>query len=133
MPDIVVLIHSLPSLIGVFDQLAAEILPGVLLQHILDEPLAEYIRQNGGVTSSDSARLWDHIKIAESIRARAVLITCAEITPLVENIRHLTTLPIIIMDEVASFPEYKKRIPAESVPRLALEQVGKSLFNLGWG
>jgi hypothetical protein len=131
--DIVVLIHSVSSLIGVFDQLAAQILPGVLLKHILDEPLAEYIRQNGGVTSSDSARLWDHIKIAESIRARAVLVTSVEISPLVENIRPLTALPIIIMEEVAGLPEYKKRVPAEPIPRLALEQVRKSLLDLGWG
>jgi Asp/Glu/hydantoin racemase len=99
MPDIVVFIHTISPLIGVFDQLAAELLPGVLVKHILDEPLMEGIRQRGVSTSSDSARLWDHIKMAESIRARAVLVTCSTLSPLLDNLRPLTALPLVKIDE----------------------------------
>jgi Asp/Glu/hydantoin racemase len=99
MPDIVVLIHTISPLIGVFDTLAAEFLPGVLVKHILDEPLLEGIRQRGGLTSTDSARMWDHIKMAESIRARAVLVTCSTLSPLLDNLRPLTSLPLVKIDE----------------------------------
>jgi Asp/Glu/hydantoin racemase len=99
MPDIVVFIHTISPLIGVFDQLASEILPGVLVKHILDEPLVEGIRQRGGLTSSDSTRLWDHIKMAENIRARAVLVTCSTLSPLLDTLRSLTALPLVKIDE----------------------------------
>jgi Asp/Glu/hydantoin racemase len=99
MPDIVVFIHMESSLFHVFDQLASKLLPTVQVKHILDEPLLESIRQQGGLTSSDSARLLDHIKMAESIRARAVLVTCSEISPLVENLRPLTAVPLVKIDE----------------------------------
>jgi aspartate/glutamate racemase len=99
MPACIVLIHTISPLIGVFDQLAAEFLPGVLVKHILDEPLLEGIRQRGGLTSTDSARLWDHIKMAESIRARAILVTCSTLSPLLDNLRPLTALPLVKIDE----------------------------------
>jgi hypothetical protein len=99
MPDTVVLIHTISHLIRVFDQLAANILPGVQVKHILDEPLAEGIRQRGGLSASDSARLWDHIKAAESIRARAVLVTCSILSPLLDNLSPLTALPLIKIDQ----------------------------------
>jgi Asp/Glu/hydantoin racemase len=99
MPDIVVFIHTLSPLIGLFDRLAAEIIPGVQVFHILDEPLFEGIRQRGGLTSADSARLWDHVKMAESIRARAVLVTCSTLSPLLDNLRPLTALPLVKIDE----------------------------------
>jgi aspartate/glutamate racemase len=99
MTDILVLIHTIAPLISMFDQLSAEILPGVLVKHILDEPLLEGIRQRGGLTSSDAARLLDHVKIAESIRARAVLVTCSTISHLVDHLRPLTTLPLVKIDE----------------------------------
>ena len=99
MHDIVVFIHTISPLIEVFDQLDSEVLPGVLVKHILDEPLAESIRQRGGLTSSDSTRLWDHIKMAENIRARAVLVTCSTLSPLLDNLRPLTALPLVKIDE----------------------------------
>jgi aspartate/glutamate racemase len=99
MPDIVVFIHTISPLIGVFDQLASGFLHGVLVKHILDEPLLEGIRQRGGLTSSDSARLWDHLKMAESIRARVVLVTCSTLSPLLDNLRPLTTLPLVKINE----------------------------------
>ena len=44
MSGLLVMIHTVPPLIGVFDRLTAQILPGVQVKHILDEPLLEAIR-----------------------------------------------------------------------------------------
>jgi hypothetical protein len=59
MNDIVVLIHTIPDLIGVFNQLADEVLPGVEIFHILDEPLLEGIRRWRSVLVAATV---DHIK-----------------------------------------------------------------------
>lgn len=99
MTDILVLVHTISPLIRMFDRYCAEMMPEVLVKHILDEPLLEGIRQRGGLVSADATRLWDHIKTAESIRGRAVLVTCTTITPLVDNLRPLTALPIVKIDE----------------------------------
>ena len=37
--------------------------------------------------------------MAESIRARAVLVTCSTISPLVDNLRPLTAMPLVKIDE----------------------------------
>lgn len=99
MPNILVLIHTVSPLIKVFDQLCADLLPGIQLKHILDEPLLEIIRQRGSSNSSDAARLWDHVKIAESIHSRAVLITCSLLSTLIDDIRPLTAVPLVKIDE----------------------------------
>jgi Asp/Glu/hydantoin racemase len=51
------------------------------------------------LTSSDSTRLWDHIKMAENIRSRAVLVTCSTLSPLLDTLRSLTALPLVKIDE----------------------------------
>jgi len=99
MSDIVVLIHTISYMIGVFDQLAVDFLPGVQLRHILDEPLAEGIYQRGGLSASDAARLWEHVKAAEGIHSRTVLVTCSTLSPLLDNLRPLTALPLVKIDE----------------------------------
>ena len=37
--------------------------------------------------------------MAESIRARAVLVTCSTLSPLLDNLRPLTALPLVKIDE----------------------------------
>ena len=99
MAETVVLIHTVSPLIQLFDRLGNEILPGFRIIHILDEPLLVGIRQRGGLTSSDAARLWDHIKMVEGIRGQAVLITCTTISSLVDNLRSFTALPVVKIEE----------------------------------
>ena len=47
MSQTVVFIHTVPPLLPVFAQLGAELLPGVKVFHILDEPLIERVRRRG--------------------------------------------------------------------------------------
>jgi len=99
MPDIVVLVHTISPLISLFDELSAEVLPGVLVKHILDEPLLEAIHRRGGLVAADSARLLDHIKMAEVISSRVVLVTCSTVSPLIDNLRPLTALSIVSIND----------------------------------
>jgi Asp/Glu/hydantoin racemase len=99
MARLLVLIHTVPPLIGVFDRLTAQILPGVQVKHILDEPLLEAIRLRGRVDRDDAERLLSHVRQAEQIGAQAVLVTCSTTSPLVEDIQAKVSIPVYKIDQ----------------------------------
>jgi hypothetical protein len=75
MPQLLVLVHTVPPLVAEFDALCATMLPGVKVLHVLDEPLLERIRRQGTAGPEDDARLADHVRMAEDVGASAVLVT----------------------------------------------------------
>ena len=99
MEELLVLIHTVSPLIAVFDHLCAELLPGVTTKHVLDEPLLEVVRQRGELADNDTQRLLTHIGEAEAIGARAVLVTCSTISPLVDSAHPSTHMPIYKIDQ----------------------------------
>jgi len=99
MTGLLVLIHTVPPLIGVFDRLAGRILPGVRVKHVLDEPLLEAIRLRGRLSQEDGERLLSHVKQAEQIRAQAVLVTCSTTSPLVDHIQAQVSIPVFKIDQ----------------------------------
>jgi Asp/Glu/hydantoin racemase len=96
---LLVLVHTVSPLLGVFDELGAELLPGVQLMHVLDEPLLERVRQRGHLTSEDSTRLGTHVTIAEQTGADAVLVTCSTVSPCVDDVRPKVGIPVMKIDE----------------------------------
>jgi Asp/Glu/hydantoin racemase len=99
MADKLVLVHTVPPLLDVFNKLGAELLPGVQLRHVLDEPLLERVRQRGHLAPEDSARLQTHVAAAKQIEARAVLVTCSTISPCVDGVRPKAGIPVVKIDE----------------------------------
>lgn len=69
MPQSLVLVHTVPPLIEVFNRLAAERLPGVKVLHILDEAMLERVKRRGGLAAEDGARLAEHVACAAAITA----------------------------------------------------------------
>ena len=100
MAGLLVLIHTVPPLIGVFDQLTGQILPGIRVKHILDEPLLEAIRQRGRLAQADGDRLLSHLKQAELIGTQAVLVTCSTTSPLVDSLQAQVAIPVFKIDQV---------------------------------
>ena len=100
MADLLVLVHTVPPLIEVFNRLAAELLPGVRVLHVLDEPLLEQVRQRGHLADEDALRLGTHVQAAASIGAAAVLVTCSTVSPCVDTVREQAELPVLRIDEV---------------------------------
>jgi len=94
-----VLIHTVWPLVEVFNKLGAELLPGVQLMHIVDEPFLERVRRRGHLASEDSARLQTHVAIAEQIEANVVLVTCSTVSPCVDDVRPQARIPVIKIDE----------------------------------
>lgn len=100
MKNLLVLIHTVPPLLSVFDRLGAELLPGVELMHVLDEPLLERIRQRGSqLAPEDAERVCAHVAVAEQIGANAVLVTCSTVSPCVDDVRPTVGIPVIKIDE----------------------------------
>ena len=98
MSGTVVLIHTVAPLLAVFDRLAADLLPGVKLFHVLDEPLLERVRRRGRIADEDGARLAAHVAEAATIGADAVLVTCSTISPAVD-LAATALLPVVKIDE----------------------------------
>jgi len=94
-----VLVHTVPPLVNVFQRLVAELLPEVRLFHILDEPMVERVKRRGMLTDEDGARLAQHIETAAAIGADAVLVTCSTISPLVDMIRSSAAIRVLKIDE----------------------------------
>lgn len=100
MADVLVLVHTVPPLIEVFNRLAAELLPGVRVLHVLDEPLLEQVRQRGHLAEEDARRLGTHVREAAQIGAAAVLVTCSTVSPCVDAVREGAEVPVLRIDEV---------------------------------
>ena len=99
MADRLVLIHTVPPLVDVFNRLGAELLPGVELMHIVDEPLRMLERQPDHLAGEILARLESHVSLAERVGASATLITCSTLSPIVAEVRPKFTIPVMAIDE----------------------------------
>jgi Asp/Glu/hydantoin racemase len=94
-----ILVHTVSPLLKVFNKMGAELLPGVQLMHVLDEPLLDRVRQRGHLAPEDSEQLLTHVNVAREIGASAVLVTCSTISPCVDDIRPKAGLPVMKIDE----------------------------------
>lgn len=94
-----VLIHTVSPLVDVFNRLGVELLPGVQLMHILDEPILEFERQGDHLTSEVSTRLGTHVAVAERVGASIALVTCSSISPNVDDVRSQANIPVLKIDE----------------------------------
>jgi Asp/Glu/hydantoin racemase len=99
MQPTLVLVHTVPPLVNVFQGLVAELLPGVRLFHILDEPMVERVKRRGGLADEDAARLVQHVEAATAIGAEVVLVTCSTLSPVVDMIRSSAEIRVLKIDE----------------------------------
>ena len=123
MPNRVAFIHTVPPLVPVFTQLGADLLPGVILYHILDEPLVERVRRRGVLAPEDAERLAIHVEAAAEIGAEVVLVTCSTISPCVDAIRAGAPIPVLKIDEamIAEAVRLGCRIGVVATSRTTLE------------
>jgi Asp/Glu/hydantoin racemase len=94
-----VFVHTVSPLLAVFSKLGAELLPGVELKHILDEPMVERVRRRGNLAPEDGLRLQSHVAVAEDTGADVVLVTCSTISPCVDDVRPHARIPVLKIDE----------------------------------
>jgi aspartate/glutamate racemase len=99
MQPTLVLVHTVAPLVSVFQTLVTELLPGVRLFHILDEPMVERVKHRGGLADEDGVRLAQHVEAAAAIGADVALVTCSTISPVVDMIRSSAAIRVLKIDE----------------------------------
>jgi Asp/Glu/hydantoin racemase len=92
-------IHTVASLVGLFNDLSKELLPGVEVFHIADEMLLKVVLAQGGLSPFIYQRVADHVVAAERAGASAVQCTCSSISPCVDAARPLAGIPVLKIDE----------------------------------
>lgn len=92
-------VHTVPSLVGLFNDLSKELLPGVEVFHIADEMLLKVVLAQGGLSPFIFQRVAEHVVAAERAGATAVQCTCSSISPCVDASRPLVGIPVLKIDE----------------------------------
>jgi Asp/Glu/hydantoin racemase len=96
----VVFLHTVPSLVGLFNNLAKELLPvDSEVIHIADELLLKCVLAQGGLSPFIHRRIAEHAIAAEQAGAVAVQCTCSSISPGVDIVRSLVGIPVLKIDD----------------------------------
>jgi Asp/Glu/hydantoin racemase len=125
MSQKLVLIHTVAPLVGVFAQLGAELLPGVQLSHLLDEPLRERFAARGRLAPEDTDRLLSHVRLAAEAGAAGALVTCSTLSLAVDEVAGQVALPVFKIDE-AMVAQAVERGPRIGVVATAASTLGPS-------
>lgn len=100
MPGKIAFLHTVPSLVPVFNELAKELLPSdYTVFHIVDEMLLNVARAEGRLSPFQYRRVADHAVAAEYAGADIVQVTCSSISPCVDAARYMTRIPVLKIDE----------------------------------
>jgi Asp/Glu/hydantoin racemase len=99
MTPTLVLLHTIPGLVGAFTAWCADELPGVRVLHVLDEPMLERIKLRGHDDPTDDAHLLDHAGVAQAIGASALLVTCSSVSRAVARVRDRAAIPLFAIDD----------------------------------
>lgn len=95
----VVFLHTVPSLVGLFSDLAKELLPGLEVMHIADEMLLKLVLGQGGLSPFIYQRVAEHAIAAEQAGASAMQCTCSSISPCVDSAQPLVGIPVLKIDQ----------------------------------
>lgn len=93
------MVHSVASLVPVFNGLAAEIMPGVEILHVVDEGLLKDVINAGNYAPGTARRLGLLASFTVESGAEAVMLTCSTLGVLVEEARKMLKVPLIKVDE----------------------------------
>jgi len=92
-------VHTVASLVGLFNDLSKELLPDVEVFHIADEMLLKVVLAQGGLSPFIFQRVAEHVVAAERAGATAVQFTCSSISPCVDASRPFVGVPVLKIDE----------------------------------
>ena len=92
-------IHTVPSLVGLFNDLSMELIPDAEVFHIADEMLLKVVLAQGGLSPFIFQRVAEHVVAAERAGATLVQCTCSSISPCVDASRPLVGVPVLKIDE----------------------------------
>lgn len=93
-------LHTVPSLVGLFNELSRAILPAdVQVLHVADEILLRVVLDQGGLAPFIYRRVADHAIAAEQAGADVMQITCSSISPCADVASRMVSIPVLKIDE----------------------------------
>jgi Asp/Glu/hydantoin racemase len=98
-PKTLGLIHTLATLVPVFQHLCNEFLSGVQVFNLVDESLTKDVIARGELTSHTARRVVNYVGAAEAAGADHILVTCSSIGAAVEASAALTSVPVLRVDQ----------------------------------
>lgn len=98
-PRSLALIHTVAGLIGPFDALARQHLPGWTPFAMLDESLLRTTIRDGRLSLATMRRMTAMVWSAVDAGAEAVIVTCSSLGPAVEAARPLCPVPLLRIDQ----------------------------------
>jgi Asp/Glu/hydantoin racemase len=93
------LIHTVTSLVPVFQDLLAELAPDLYTFNIVDESLLQNVIREDNLSAVTARRVVGHLLSAEEAGADLAMCTCSSIGPAVEMARPLLNIPALRVDE----------------------------------
>jgi len=94
-----VLLHTVSSLVDLFNNLAEELLPDdVRVLHVADEMLLDVVLENGGLSPFTYRRVTGHVVAAEQAGADVVMFTCSSISPCADVAALMVNIPVLKVD-----------------------------------
>ena len=99
MEPTLALLHTAAANATTFSRIAAEMMPDLNLQHVVDDSLLAEAREHGGITTNLNRRVAAIALNALDGGADALLCTCSSIGPCVEKTRPFTDRPILRIDD----------------------------------
>jgi len=99
MTEKVGMVHTVASMVPVFNELASELLPDVEVIHLVDEGLLKDILTKGHLTSGIARRFGLLASFAEEHGAKIVMLTCSSLAPLVDEAKDMVKVSLLKVDE----------------------------------
>jgi Asp/Glu/hydantoin racemase len=93
------IVHVVPSLVPVFNELTSELLPDVHVLHLADEGLLKELRSVGRLTEELGERLAMLARYAQEYGAEVVMFNCSSLSPLVDSVKERVRVPVFPVDE----------------------------------
>jgi len=96
----IALVHTVKSVANSFDEKLRNALEQeVKIYNLLDDYLALHPNEVGEFTNTNKTRLFNDLKNAELTGSDLIVVTCSTLTPIVEEIRPLISVPVIAIDD----------------------------------
>jgi Asp/Glu/hydantoin racemase len=92
-------IHTVTSLVGPFNDLCAELLPGADIFHIADESLIQNVIREGEMSTMTARRVVRYMISAEEAGADLMMVTCSSVGDTVAMGRPLLHVPVYRVDQ----------------------------------
>lgn len=93
------LIYTVVFTVDAFNKAASEILPNVEKFNIIDDRIPKLISAAGRLTPEMYRTVANYVRTAEDEGADAVLVTCSSISPCVDTVRPLVSIPVMKVDD----------------------------------